>query len=261
MVISNLERCICFSWVKEIILERFLRNKFIVLHTTMLPDFIVRFMCFLLAHLCYRIKVEGIENVPSEKSALLICNHVSWVDALLINATQQRRVRFVMVRKYYNKKWLKPLCKLMGVIPIASSDSPKKMIASLKDVRQAMDEDFLVCIFAEGAITRTGMLRSFRAGFEKIVRGTDYDIIPAYIGGAWGSIFSYYYGKPLSTLPKKFPYPVSIHFGSAMDAGSSAVQIREKVTELSYEYFNSLKERQKSLADHFVRTARKNWSR
>jgi len=122
-----------------------------------------------------------------------------------------------------------------------------------------MDEGFIVCIFAEGAITRTGMLRQFKGGFERITKGTDYKIIPAYIGGSWGSIFSYYYGRPLSTLPKKFPYPISIHFGSPMPADSSASQIRQTVTELSCDYFNSLKSGGRSLSQHFVRTARKNW--
>jgi acyl-[acyl-carrier-protein]-phospholipid O-acyltransferase/long-chain-fatty-acid--[acyl-carrier-protein] ligase len=122
-----------------------------------------------------------------------------------------------------------------------------------------MDEGFIVCIFAEGAMTRTGILRQFKGGLERITKGTGYDIIPVYIGGAWGSIFSYYYGKPLSTLPGKFPCPVSIHFGSAMPAGSSASQIRQKVIELSCDYFNSLKSPDRSLVRHLVKAARKNW--
>ncbi len=227
----------------------------------LLPDFLVRLLFVLLTRICYRIKVAGIENVSADKSVLLVCNHVSWVDALLIGATQQRRIRFVMERGFYNKKWLRPICRLMKAIPISASDPPKKLIASLRQARAAMDEGFMVCVFAEGALTRNGMLRSFKGGFERITKGSKYEIVPVYIGGAWGSIFSYYYGKPLATLPKKFPYPVSVHFGKPMPSDSTASQIHQRVTELSCDYFDSLKSSRRSLGDHFVQTARKNWSR
>jgi acyl-[acyl-carrier-protein]-phospholipid O-acyltransferase/long-chain-fatty-acid--[acyl-carrier-protein] ligase len=227
----------------------------------LLPDFLVRFLCILLTRLCYRIKVYGIENVPTDKGALLVSNHVSWVDALLLAATQQRRIRFIMEKRFYNKWWLRPICKLMKAIPISASDPPKKIVASLKQARQAMDDGFMVCIFAEGTITRSGMMSGFKNGIERIVKSTSYDIIPVYLGGLWGSIFSYYSGKVLSMLPKKFPYPVSIHFGAPLPAGSSVNQIRQKVTELSCEYFDSLKSPKRSLAYNFVKTARKNWRR
>jgi acyl-[acyl-carrier-protein]-phospholipid O-acyltransferase/long-chain-fatty-acid--[acyl-carrier-protein] ligase len=227
----------------------------------LLPDFLVRFLCILLTRLCYRIKITGIENIPTDKSALLVCNHVSWVDALLLAATQQRRIRFIMDKRLYTKWWLRPIARLMKVIPISATDSPKKIVASLRQARAAMDDGFLVCIFAEGMVTRSGMMAGFKGGFERIMRGSSYDIIPVYLGGLWGSIFSYYSGKILSTLPRKLPYPVSIHFGVPLPADSSADQIRQKVAELSCEYFDSLKSPKRSLAYQFVKTARKNWSR
>ena len=227
----------------------------------LLPDFFVRFVCILVTRLCYRIKVTGLENIPPDKGALLICNHVSRVDALLLAATQQRRIRFIMDRNFYNAPLLRPICRLMKAIPISAKDPPKKIVASLKQARAAMNDGSLICIFAEGVITRNGLLRRFRAGFEKITKGTDCPIIPAYIGGAWGSIFSYYYGKLLSTLPKKFPYPISIHFGKPMPADSTASRIRQKVTELACEYFDNLKSPRRSLAHQFVKTAHKNWRR
>jgi acyl-[acyl-carrier-protein]-phospholipid O-acyltransferase / long-chain-fatty-acid--[acyl-carrier-protein] ligase len=227
----------------------------------LLPDFFVRFLCILLTRLCYRIKVTGIENIPMEGSALLVCNHVSWVDALLLSATQQRRIRFIMEKSFYNKWWLRPIAKLMKVIPISAGDSPKNIIASLRQARAAMDEGFLVCIFAEGRVTRSGMMAGFKGGFEKIIKRSDYDIIPVYLGGLWGSIFSYYSGRVLSMLPKKFPYPVSIHFGRPMPADSSVSRIMQKVAELSCEYFDTLKSPKRSLAYQFVRSARKNWFR
>jgi len=225
----------------------------------LLPDFLFRFVCVMLTRLCYRIKVVGEENVPADGGVLLVCNHVSWVDSLLVASTQQRRIRFIIERQYYNVWWVKPICKLMRAVPISPDDPPKKILQALRQARAAMDEGFIVCIFAEGAMTRTGMLQQFKGGLERIAKGTAYNIVPAYIGGAWGSIFSYYYGKPLSTLPRKFPCPVSIHFGAGLPAGSSASQIRQKVLELSCDYFNGLKSPRRSLACHFIASARKNW--
>ncbi|MCK4887902.1 MAG: AMP-binding protein [Planctomycetes bacterium] len=222
---------------------------------------VTRFLCTLLTRFCYRIKVEGIENIPTDKGALLVSNHVSWVDAPLIAATQQRRIRFVMEKKFYNKWWLRPIVKLTRAIPISADDPPKKIIASLRQARQAMDDGYMVCIFAEGMVTRSGIMAEFKGGFERIMKGSDHSIIPVYLGGVWGSIFSHSGGKILSSWPKQFPYPVSVHFGKALAADSSVSQIRQKVTELSCEYFNSLKSPKCSLVREFVKTARKNWRR
>ena len=228
----------------------------------LLPDFLVRFIGFVLVRIFYRIRVKGAENVPVDGPVLLVCNHVSWVDVVLLMATQTRRIRFVMDKGFYNTWWLRPLCRLMGVIPISGNDPPKKILASLRQARAAMDDGFIVCIFAEGAMTRTGMVRAFKRGFERIVRGrAGYKIVPVYIGGVWGSIFSYYYGRPLSTLPRRFPYPVAVYFGRAMSSQASTQQIRQKVTELSSEYFEDLKSGRRSLGEHFIRTARRNWRR
>jgi acyl-[acyl-carrier-protein]-phospholipid O-acyltransferase/long-chain-fatty-acid--[acyl-carrier-protein] ligase len=202
-----------------------------------LPDFLVRFICIMLTKLCYRIKVNGTENVPVEGGVLLVSNHVSWADALLLASTQQRRIRFVMDKEFYNIWWIKPIAKLMGAIPISAGDGPKKIITALRQARAAMDEGYMVCVFAEGRLTRDGMLQSFKSGFERITKASSYEVIPVYLGGLWGSIFSRYSGKPLSTLPRKFPYPVSVHFGPPMPGESSASQIREKVAQLEkHEY-------------------------
>jgi len=190
-----------------------------------------------------------------------VANHVSWIDAIILSAAQTRRIRFVMDREIYESFWLHPIFKLMRVIPISSTDPPKKIVTSLRQARAAMDEGEIVCIFAEGTITRTGMLREFKSGFTKITRNTDYKIVPAYIGGAWGSIFSYYKGNLLSSLPNKFPYPISVHFGDPLPSNSTPMIIRQKVMELSCDYFNNLKSTRKTLGETFVQTARKKRSR
>ncbi len=226
-----------------------------------LPDFFVRFVIIVIVRICYRIRVIGQDNVPLRGGTLLVSNHVTWMDALLIGATQQRRIRFVMDRNIYNHSILKPILRLMGIIRISENDPPKQILRSLRQARQAMDDGFIVCIFAEGAITRTGMLRRFKGGFERIMKNSDYSVIPTYIGGTWGSVFSWYHGRLLWAMPRRFPYPVNVHFGKPIAATATTDHIRQKVMELSCDYFETLKEKRNSLGDHFVRTARKNWSK
>jgi len=154
-----------------------------------LPDFLVRLILVLLTRTVYRIRTHGEENIPTEGPALIVSNHVSWADAVVLMATQQRRIRFVMDRAISQNRWIGWMFRLGQVIPISGTDSPKKIVAALKEARQAMDDGYLVCIFAEGTLTRTGMLNKFRGGFERITKGTDYQIIPTYIGGLWGWVF------------------------------------------------------------------------
>ncbi|MHC4783668.1 MAG: MFS transporter, partial [Planctomycetota bacterium] len=226
-----------------------------------LPDFLVRLILILLTRTVYRIRTHGEENVPAEGPALIVSNHVSWADAVVLMATQQRRIRFVMDRAISQNRWIGWMFRLGQVIPISGTDPPKKIVAALKQARQAMDDGYLVCIFAEGTLTRTGLLNKFRGGFERIVKGTDYPIIPTYIGGLWGSVLSHYHGKLLGALPRKLPYPVGVHFGQPMPADSDSQQIREAIEELSVDFYNAKKPKRLSLGETFVKSARKHWAK
>lgn len=227
-----------------------------------LPDFLLRFIALAAMRICYRLRIIGGENLPTEGAALLIPNHVTWLDALLLTATNQRRIRFVMERRIYNTPLLRGLFRLMGVIPVSSEDGKKGLLEFMKQARAALDDGYMVCIFAEGQLTRNGMLREFRGGFERIVRGTNYPIIPVYIGGAWGSILSYAHGPLLSSLPALFsPYRMTILFGAPLLSDSSAMAVRQRVAELSCDYFDSRKERRRPLEQYFIESARNNWGR
>ena len=227
----------------------------------LLPDFLLRFIGLVTMRIFYRLRISGAENLPVEGPALLIPNHVTWVDALLLTATNQRRIRFVMERRIYNTPVLGYLFRLMGVIPVSTTDGRKEMVEFIKRARTALDDGYMVCIFAEGALTRNGMLREFRGGFERIVKDSGYPIIPVYIGGAWGSILSYAHGRLLSRPPALAPYSVSILFGTPMAATSTALEVRQAVMELSCDYFNSLKPERKPLAQYFISSAKQNWKR
>jgi acyl-[acyl-carrier-protein]-phospholipid O-acyltransferase/long-chain-fatty-acid--[acyl-carrier-protein] ligase len=225
----------------------------------LLPDFFVRFLIVLLTRGIYRIRTVGIDCVPVAGPALLMPNHVTWVDALLISATLQRRVRFVMSREVYSRRWLNPVFRLMQVIPISPADPPRRVVEALHAARAALEDGYLVCIFPEGAITRNGNMRSFRTGWERIVRGMECPVIPVHIGGAWGSVFSYYEGRLLAGLPKQFPYPVTIQYGNPLSAGTPTWVVRAAVQELSAEAFEISKRLDRTLAYACVRGARRHW--
>lgn len=232
-----------------------------VITLVVLPDFLLRFIALVAMRLFYRLEMIGERHVPSEGGALLIANHVSWLDALLLIATQQRRIRFVMAREIYNTPLLKQLCRLMRVIPVSTKDGRKGLLEFISTARQALDDGYLVCIFAEGEITRNGMLNEFKGGFERIVKGSDHPVIPVYIGGAWGSILSYAHGKLLSRFPSLLPYRVTLLFGPPLPAESSAHAVRRAVMELSCAWFDARKPRRRALGELFAGTARENWRR
>ncbi|MDK9718781.1 MAG: acyl-[ACP]--phospholipid O-acyltransferase, partial [Trichlorobacter sp.] len=220
-----------------------------------LPDFLLRFVALGVMNLLYRIRIDGKDNVPLEGPALLVANHVSWIDALLLVATQTRRIRFVMDRSIYQTPTLNWLFRLMGVIPVSAKDGIAGFKEFMRSTRQVLKEGYLVCIFAEGEITRHGSLNAFRPGFAKIAQAANVPIIPTYIGGAWGNIFSYARNRRIYLNR----YPISILFGAPLPA-DQPVKVRTSVMELSVHYFESRKHDRLPLADAFINTARSNWS-
>lgn len=234
-----------------------------IISIKVLPDFFARFLGMLVTRACYKYKVRGLNNVPAQGGALIVCNHVSMLDAIMVTSSQQRRVRMLMSRAYYEEaSWLvQKIADLAQVILIHSGDNPKKLLKSLKTAREALDEGYLVCIFAEGALTRTGMMRPFKPGFERIVKGTDYPIIPGYIGGVWGSLTSYYKGKPKLSILSEPRYPVSIHFGDALASTSSAFDVQQAVNALSSDSFDLQKTDDRHLGLQFIKSARQNWNK
>ncbi|MBN1796111.1 MAG: MFS transporter [Sedimentisphaerales bacterium] len=220
-------------------------------------EFAMRFFSSVIIRTFYRLKVYGAQNIPADGGALIVCNHVSYVDAPLVEAAFSRTIRFIMDRDFYNIGFLKPICALVRTIPISSNDPPRRIVESIRQAKDALKAGQIVCIFAEGGMTRNGNMRQFKNGLEKIVAGTNCKIIPAYIGGMWQSTLSYYYGKPFAKLPKRMRRRVSVHFGEPLPDDSNAQQVRLKVQELSCDYYNSLKSPRRSLAYRFVKTARK----
>jgi len=194
-----------------------------------LPFQTARLATRLLIGLFYRVRVEGAENVP-ESGALLVANHVSWVDGVLLGLTSPRHPRLIAYADYFNNPWLNWFGRLGRIIPIGATR--KSMVDSIRAARGALQNGELVGIFPEGGITRTGRIEEFRPGFLSIIKGTDAPVVPVCLDGLWGSVFSYEGGKFFWKWPKRWRYPVLIRFGRPIHAPADADHVRQAVEQL-----------------------------
>jgi len=222
---------------------------------TLLPNFLVRLVLYLLTNTLYRIEVHGDENIPAG-GALFVANHVSWVDGLLVGSASDRMIRFLMYRGYYEAGALNWFFRKMGVIPIARTDTAEQKQQSLSMARDEIARGHVVCIFAEGAITRTGNLLKFRRGFEQIAEGMTAPIIPVCLDGVWGSIFSWERGRLLFKWPRHARSPVRVLFGKPLAASARSHEVRRAVQELSVEAFDLRGAGQDPLEVQYLRRAR-----
>jgi acyl-[acyl-carrier-protein]-phospholipid O-acyltransferase/long-chain-fatty-acid--[acyl-carrier-protein] ligase len=225
----------------------------------LLPDFLVRLLLWLLTHTLYRMRIVGAAHVPAQGPALLVCNHMSFIDGLLVGASVQRFVRFLVYRGYYEHPCLRWLMRLMHAIPVAGGNR-KAVLASLEQARQALQQGHVVCIFAEGAISRTGNVLPFKRGFERIMAGLDAPIIPVHLDRLWGSIFSFQDGRFVWKWPRRLPYPVTVSFGSPRPSASTAAHVRQAVMELGSVAVAYRRQQRDLLPRRFMATARRQWS-
>jgi acyl-[acyl-carrier-protein]-phospholipid O-acyltransferase / long-chain-fatty-acid--[acyl-carrier-protein] ligase len=216
---------------------------------------LVRWPLWILCHSVYRLHVHGLQNVPKSGGALLVCNHLSQIDALLVLAAQGRRICFLIWAPYLRVPGLRLLLRLARVLPIDSTSGPRALIQSLRSASEALDRGELVCIFAEGGISRTGLLLAFHRGFEQIVKRSPAPIIPVCLDNVWGSIFSYYGGRFLWKWPVRIPYPVGVAFGQPLPPDSRAVDVRMAIQKLSADMSIARNEVRRPVHRQFVRIA------
>jgi len=221
----------------------------------MLPDSLLRLVMWMATHTIYRIRVTGRENVPGRGGALFVANHISLVDALLLIASTDRAIRFLIFEDIYNHPVIKPFAKLMHAIPVSSQQRPRELVAALHQASEAIRNGEIVCIFAEGQITRIGNLLPFRRGFERVMKGVDAPIVPVCLDGVWGSIFSFEMGRFLWKLPRRFPYPVSVSFGKPLASTTTAFEVRQAVQDLQSDAFQFRRRWLRPLGKSLVRTA------
>src|SRR5690348_2724071 len=222
----------------------------------LMPASLLRFLLWCATHSFYRIRVLGRDHIPEKGGALFVCNHVSFVDALLLLASTDRQVRFMMFKGTYELPYVKPFARILGIIPISSEQRPREMLKSLQTASDAIRAGDVVCIFAEGQITRIGHLLPFRRGFERIMKDVNAPIIPIGMDGVWGSIFSFEKGRFLWKLPRRFPYPVTINYGRPLASTATPFEVRSTVQELLVEAWQARKQRMRPLPIAFVNTTR-----
>ena len=221
----------------------------------LLPDSLVRFVLWAATHSLYRIRVEGRENIPETGGALFVSNHMSFIDALLLIASTDRPIRFLIFKGMYDLPWVKPFAKLVRAIPISSELRPREMLESLREASNTIKRGEIVCIFAEGQITRIGQLLPFQRGMERIMKGVDAPIVPVNLDGVWGSIFSFERGRFIWKLPRSIPYPVTISFGKPLPPTATPFEVRSAVQELQTEAYRHRKKSLRTLHRSFIHTA------
>lgn len=201
---------------------------------TLVPEFLMRFIVWMLIHTVYRVKKTGLENIPDEGAALLVCNHVSLVDALVIAACVRRPARFIMYYKIFQIPLLRFVFKTAKAIPIASQKEDAGLLKrAYEDISQALKEGELVCIFPEGRLTSDGEINPFKPGVLNILEKDPVPVIPMALKGLWGSFFSRKDGTAMSAIPKRFWSKIALEVGAPI--GPENIQLatmRQRVADL-----------------------------
>ena len=224
---------------------------------SVVPEFLVRFCLWLLTHTIYRIRIEGQEHVPARGPALLVCNHLSHVDGALVGACIQRFVRFLVYKPYYEHWAVNPLLRMLHAIPVSGG---RDAVGAIGAARRELQNGHVVCIFAEGAISRTGNLLPFKRGLERIVDGLDVPIVPVYLDRVWGSVFSYKGGRILWKWPARLPYPVTVAFGAPLPSTTSAADVRVALMTLGARATSFRRHRRDVLGRAFIASAKRRWN-
>lgn len=200
----------------------------------LLPEFLLRVLMWFLVNGVYRVEARGLSRIPVEGPVVLACNHVSYVDALVIGAHVRRPVRFVMARAYFDVPVLRQVFRLAKVIPIAPGRSdPGALGAAMDQVAAELEAGHVVGIFPEGRLTPDGEVQPFRRGIERIVARTPAPVVPMALQGLWGSWFSDAGGGRLRGLPRPGLRRVGLVVGEPVPARDvTAEDLRERVLTL-----------------------------
>lgn len=208
---------------------------------TIVPEFLMRFLSWVLVRAMYRLRLHGIEkNVPDEGPALLVCNHVSYMDALILSASVPRPVRFVMYYKIFNIPVMSWIFRTAKAIPIAGArENPELMQRAFDEIDAALADGQIVGIFPEGALTRDGEIAPFKSGLEKVLErsyesGRPVPVVPMALKGMWTSMWSHRDGRMRRMrVPRRFRAHVEVVAGEIIDGnGATAEQLEARVREL-----------------------------
>lgn len=202
---------------------------------SLVPEFFMRFIIWMLIHSIYHVRKQGLDNIPDEGAAVLVCNHVSYVDALIIAGCVRRPIRFVMYYKIYNLPVLNFVFRTAGAIPIAGKhEDPELMEKAFSEIEQALKEGDLVCVFPEGKLTNNGKMNKFRPGVERILQTTPAPVIPMALNGLWGSVFSRQRSNIILRIMRGVGSSIGLKIAPSLNADTAEIlqqQVAQIVTE------------------------------
>ena len=205
---------------------------------TLVPEFLMRFLTWLLVSVLYRIKARGLDNVPESGPVLLVCNHVSFMDALVIGGSIRRPVRFVMDHRIFGIPVLRFIFRTARAIPIAPRHENEALLErAYERIDAELADGEVVCIFPEGKLTSDGELNPFRPGIERVLARRPVPVVPMALRGLWGSFFSRQYGAAMRRWPRRFWSRIELHVGPPVaPAAASATTLQPIVAALRGEW-------------------------
>jgi 1-acyl-sn-glycerol-3-phosphate acyltransferase len=196
---------------------------------SVVPEFLFRLICWGLAHVVYRLEIRGQAGIPKTGAAVLVCNHITFVDWLILSAATQRPIRFVMHYEFLALPLTGRIFRDAKVIPIAGAKENAEVLeAAFVQIAEALSQGELVCIFPEGKLTRDGQLSPFRRGIERIVSSTPVPVVPLALDGLWGSLFSRYGKGPLRHRFGHLWQRISLSVGAPLAPESVSVEQVER---------------------------------
>src|SRR5690606_32530317 len=197
-----------------------------------LPQSLVRFILAYTMTRRYRVRVQGFKNIPERGGVLLLGNHISWIDWAIIQIACPRPVRFVMLKSIYERWYLRGFFKLFGVVPISQGAGAQ---GSLEQIAQLLQRGEVVCLFPEGAISRTGHLAEFRPGYERACAlvESEISIVPFYLRGLWGSQFSRSSARLKQWRGNRLKRDLIVAFGPPLSKSTGADVLKRRVFDLS----------------------------
>ncbi len=209
----------------------------------------LRFFGLPLVRMIYRVTAVGLERLP-RGGFLLLPNHITWVDALVLLVACPRPIRFMIAEEFYRNRFLHPVLRAVRCIPITSRRAKGAMCLAAEMIRDGE----IVCLFPEGELSRSGVLGGLRRGYQLIARRAEAPVVPVWLDQLWGSIFSFQGGRFFRKWPRKIPYPAAVEFGDALSPNeANTAAVREELLSLGERCFSRRPALRQSLGAAAVR--------
>ncbi len=201
---------------------------------SLVPEFLMRFIVWILVNLVYRLKTRGLEHIPDEGPVVVVCNHVSFMDALVIIGSCRRPIRFVMDHQIFKIPVLSFVFRTAGAIPIAPArENPEILEGAYDQVARYLEAGEVVGIFPEGRLTEDGEIGPFKTGIERIIQRTPAPVVPMALRGLWGSFFSRRHGPAMRHFPRRFWSRIELVVGKPVPPEqATSARLREQVVQL-----------------------------